>query len=170
METKKLKGYIIRILLGLIVAFAVSEIAKRCVYQISQGPTPFFDLGNNYRMESWPGYISHSPNPETTDYSMLISEPIETFGLQGPWLVGKTEKGWFVINKETNSIVYPCEKKEVFKVSGLSEKEILINEMPKSLRIIFPHTIDNMKKMKKISVFFLVAFPLVFLLVPLKFK
>lgn len=127
-------------------------------FHISQGPERQFALGDRYCMLNFPGRVvrwrseeeikkdPRGPFPERLE--VVISQKVTAFVTKEPWVIGKTEKGWFALNTQTHKKHYPClSESEVKMISGLnfSSSDLITNYptssfFPSSYEIIHPWT------------------------------
>jgi hypothetical protein len=68
-------------------------------------------MGNNYRLVKLGNYIDYWPIKEEPMKPIVVDKTIE-FAVSDSWLFGRTEKGWFGINKETHELFYPYLSKQ----------------------------------------------------------
>ena len=143
MKIKKKVIEILRIIVVLIIWYVLLYFG----YNLAQGPDRAFDLGNGYKMFHWPGFIDRwnfdeDIPPEDIYYEKIVEEEINSFFVNPVWIVGKTEKGWFAINKHTHDVYYPYKShNELCAVTGFSfSQNNLITYYPLSYEILSTDT------------------------------
>ncbi len=97
---------------GLVVWFISSVLLNA----FSIGPNPTYDFSPKYIVVR--GVLCHFPQPPNFEIANYpIEETIWSFCVRHSWLLGKTEKGFFAINMDTDETYYPVSTSE-----ALSEK------------------------------------------------
>ncbi len=98
-------------------------------YVFCQGPEWFFDMGDGYELHRWPGTLYYWKYRETGvevpfKYTEKpFGEKVVAFRIENPWLIGKTEKGWFAVQKLKHQTHYPLvSEQEVMRITGLKIK------------------------------------------------
>ncbi len=70
------------------------------------GPDPTYEFSPNYIMVV--STLCYFPQPTDLDnIEYPVEELVESFCVKNPWLLGKTEKGYFAINMDSHETYYP---------------------------------------------------------------
>lgn len=144
MQAKKIVLEVLRIIVVLVTWFVLVLFS----YVLAQGPEPAYDLGNGYKMIRWPGPIDRwnfdedVPIEKMYQEKMIGDDKAEAFYVNTNWIVGRTRKGWFAINKQTHKVYYPYQShSELCAVTGFDfSPDDLIKRYPIEYEIIWPHT------------------------------
>lgn len=108
-----------RILLIFVTLFLLLGLwysARKVGYALAQGPTRYYDVGSHFLIED--GYVSFLKS-EDIGHEMIISEKIIELSVDDARIIGKTEKGYFIIQKQDGQIEYPIEDIEAIRsISG----------------------------------------------------
>ncbi len=140
MNVSKILRWLRKVLLCLGLGYCLIFI----IFRICQGPGWFFNMGDGYEMHRWPGSLYYFKYRENGVEAPIkhreypFKERVVAFRIEGPWLVGKTDKGWFAIQKLKHKTYYPLVSEyEVVKITGLNiESFDLVTDPTTSL--IFP--------------------------------
>jgi hypothetical protein len=110
-STIKGRGIVMPILgglVGLCLVLIIWNPVVNATFVIAQGQDPSFDLGDNYEMCGPARTIIYWRSRENFEWNRIIHpEATLEFALQGPWIIGRTEKGWFAIQKKRHEVHYP---------------------------------------------------------------
>jgi len=72
------------------------------------GIDPGFDLGGDYEMCLWPGFIIHWQSREKFEYEDVAGlYGVTAIGVDSDWIAGKTDDGFFAICKKSDEVFYP---------------------------------------------------------------
>lgn len=97
----------ILVLVGSLCAWWLSDAFLRA---LEIGPEPVNRFSDNFHMIR--GTLYYHPHPENRDIEQSpIHGIVESFYVQGEWLVGKTKDGFFAIDLDTEVIHYPVSSK-----------------------------------------------------------
>ena len=107
---KHYKGFLIRFIVGIIIAAIAWKPLTSLVFTFYCGLDPRFDVGGGY--EIWfPGYLVYfEPEKDIEDQMplrLIYPETIEKVTLVDNWIIGSTVKGWFAVDKSQNNLYYP---------------------------------------------------------------
>ena len=102
------KVWFILKLVGVMAIMALWSFVSLVSFRVVNGPDPGFDLGGNYEMCFWPGFIIHWQSREEGEYEDVIyPERVTAISVDSDWIVGKTDKGFFAICKKSDEVFYP---------------------------------------------------------------
>lgn len=121
-------------------------------YTFTRGPGARFDLGDNYEMWGPQLSIYYCPSEDRENYTpeSIILGPIIEFALNDSWIIGKTGKGLFCINKKLHDVHYPFSKDELQQITGLDISSMQIITNPKPYEIIEPRTLSAMTQANRL--------------------
>jgi len=143
MQAKKLIREVFRIIVVLLIWFVLAFLG----FNIAQGPDRLYDLGNGYKIVRWPGPIVRwNIDPGETDagqvpyHYKIIEEDVNAFYVDSTWIVGRTYRRWFGINKQTGELYYPYKShEELCAATGFSvSPNKLVTGYPLSYEVIWP--------------------------------
>lgn len=113
MQAKKLIREVFRIIVVLLIWFVLAFLG----FNIAQGPDRLYDLGNGYKIVRWPGPIDRWNIDENVPveqhyHEKILEEDVTAFYVDSTWIVGRTYRRWFGINKQTGELYYPYKSHE----------------------------------------------------------
>ena len=95
--------------------------------RVAQGPDLVCGIGDGYEIYGWPGYLVYTPPTDVNDdnFERLISDPITEIAINSSWVVGKTNIGWFAVDKSSRAVHYPFkERDELLKNINLNINDL----------------------------------------------
>ena len=116
-----------RLIIGLVIAFFLWNTLIPVTFHTHQGPDVCYtyDMGNGYELWLSPCYIYRWMPDNKFKVELVIDEIVREFALVDPWIIGRTEKGWFSVNKDKNKVNNPIPStSELEAVTGLNVSEI----------------------------------------------
>jgi len=162
--------YVIRFIAGLLVGIFIGNFLINITFNLNQGPERIYEIGNGYEIFGWPphgGYLVYWKSGDESEYERIVyPEKISEFSFDKNWIFGKTNNGWFAVNKNTHTVdLYPTEEEMKSKIRLLSDNYRLIND-PSPFERIHPWTKTNLKKAQIASFIIIFAMPLLFAFLP----
>ena len=158
------KWLIISFFMGVTLSAVLWKPVTDMTFAVAQGQGSIFDMGDDYEIW-WPGYLIYWESKEDYEYKRLISSPDEVteFAFEGAWLVGKTKKGWFALNKETHEFYYPYSSVEQLEADvPIKISELKLESDFSPYLVVYDGTKDAVLTAKWI----LVSLPFILSLVP----
>lgn len=142
MKSNKPFTFILRLVIGIVAVLLIWNPLVTLTHRFAQGPDVAFDMGDNYEIWGWPGYVIYWQSKEKFRFERIIHpERTLEFALKGPWLVGRSEKGWFAINKKTHKVHYPhSSKDELERIIAFEISSLDFVTDPRTYEVIHPHT------------------------------
>jgi len=133
---------ILRLVVGTVLVLLAWKPIVNIAFVFAQGQDPRFDLGASYELWYRPpwgssGGIVYWPSEEEPPQH-IIGQAILEFALSGPWIIGKTEKGWFAINKESHDVHYPQSREQVRTATGIDISSAKMQTDPMPYLIVRP--------------------------------
>lgn len=161
LKHRKAIVFIFRLVLGLLILCLFWSTVLDIVFSIVQGQDPSANLGDNYEIQGSADSIIYYESKEDYKWNKVIPERTLEFAIKDHWLIGRTEKGWFAINKKTHEVNYPVIPKE--KIQEITELDISSLDFTDDFRpyaIIQPRTPKIMlgTKVVLVSMFILFVF------------
>lgn len=157
-----------RLIIGVVIVFLLWNTIISVTFYMYQGPDVchVYDMGNGY--ELWmPPYFIYCWIPESKfKVELVIDEVVEEFALVYPWIIGKTDKGLFAVNKEKNKVINPVPStSELEAITGLNVSEINMQTNPEQNKVellVYPRTRKAIANVKK----FLIVIPVLLAFIP----
>lgn len=145
MEYRKMSMFMLRALIGVSLILLIWKPIVNIAFAFAQGPDPRFDLGASYELWYRPpwgssGGIVYWPSEEEPP-EHIIGQPILEFALSGPWIIGKTEKGWFAINKESHDVHYPQSEEQVRTATAINVSSAKMETDPMPYLMVRPEAL-----------------------------
>lgn len=119
-------GAVITVVLILVVWKQVVTSA----FMLAQGQDPAFDMGDKYEMMHRRVWYVDVRGRHGEQVQNVLGERVIEFALTGPWLLGRTQEGWFAIQKKRQQVHYPIPKEEVERTTGLDLSRINMERNP----------------------------------------
>jgi len=173
METQKRLMLILRFTIGLIIVLLIWIPITNFVFVVAQGQDPSFDLGSGYEMRGPKLIITYWPKTERYDslwQKIIHPGPILEFALRDIWIIGRTEEGWFAINKESHQVHYPRTKEQLHTITGLDISSIKMETDPIPYLIVRPEAQSAKKWANRFCWFLIFLVPLALAFGPLIIK
>jgi hypothetical protein len=134
----KVFTFMVRLCVGIIVVLLIWKPFVTIVFALEQGPDARCDLGGNYEMWGPPPWVIVYWPSKDYAFERIISEPVLEFALAGPWIIGRTEKDWFGIHKDSHQVHYPRSKEQLQTITGLEISSIHMETDPMPYLIVRP--------------------------------
>ena len=152
--------------MGVILIFVLLNLSIAVVY-IHGGMAidPIYDIGDNYEIWGWNpggGYLIFWESRENEEWKKIIESPeyITSFAIKEPWVWGKTNKNWFLLNKQDNKFYSNLTEEDIKKHIDFDFKNIALITDPSPYAPNYEWVMKTTKKVKIISVILLIVFPL----------
>jgi len=147
----------LRLIVGVLLATLLWNPVVTTTFIIGQGQDPpdAYDMGNNYEIW-WLGFVHHWVSQWDFDVVTVIDDIVEEFTLADDWLIGRTEKSWFAINKKTHEVHNPISS--LSKVEAITDLDIssvkllTLADIPPSYPAVYPWTKKAVANVKKILI------------------
>lgn len=124
--------FVLRVILGVVCVLLFWNGVVKLIPYFNLDPT--FDVGDDYVIQYPGAYVFYGPSAEEHPPDRIVyPETTLEFALRDPWFLGRTEKGWFAINKKTHEVHYPCAaKSDLQEITALdiSSVEFLTDPTP----------------------------------------
>jgi len=162
---KKMLAMVFRFAIGGVIVLGIWKPLRDVAFWFAQGPDPRYDFGGNYEMWYRPpwgsssGGIVYWPLKEEP-WEHIISEPLIEFALTGPWIVGRTAKSWFAINKESHDVHKLDSKVKLEAVTGLDLSGVNMETDPTPYLIVKPAALAAKAKSNRLCWILLFLLPL----------
>ena len=109
--------------LGIAVILALWKPIVEIAFTFGLGQEPACDLGDGYELITTVRTIVYWPssNREQNPFEVVIDQSVEEFSLIDRWIVGRTEHGWFAINKDSHKV---HRSKQVDEIESLTHIDL----------------------------------------------
>jgi hypothetical protein len=147
---------------GLCLVLLIWNPVVSATFELAQGQDPSFDLGDDYEMCGPGRTIIYWRSRENFERDRIIHpEATLEFALQGPWIIGRTEKGWFAIQKKNHEVHYPVSKDQLETVTGLDISSSDMETDPWPYLIARPEALAAKAKANRLCWVLLIVVPLI---------
>jgi len=118
-------------------------------------------MGDGYEIW-WPGYLVRlKPGTDSGFDRIIHPEEIQEFAIEEAWIIGKTARGWFAVNKSTHDVFYPyLEQEELQGVTGVDASSLDFTSDPSPYLIVYPRTLRNLSIVNRVCWVLVFALPL----------
>lgn len=152
---------------GLCAVLLIWSPVVNAAFGLAQGQDPSFDLGDDYEMWGPARTIIHWQSRDNFEWDRIIHpEATLEFALQGPWIIGRTETGWFAIQKKSHQVHYPVSKDHLATVTGLDISSLDMETDPWPYVIARPEALAAKAKANRLCWVLLFVVPVIFGLAP----
>jgi hypothetical protein len=164
MKSKMILMIVGRATMGVIAIALIWSPLVNMTFSFAQGPDPRYALGGNYELWYRPpwgssGGIVYWPSEEEPPEHM-ISQPVLEFAMNDPWIIGRTEEGWFGINKESHDVYYPQSKDQLKATTSLDLSLLKMETDPTPYLIVRPEALAAKAKANRLCWVLLFVIPL----------
>ena len=121
----------------LLVILAWKPLVGVCFW-LAQGPDPRYDLGGGYEIFGPSPYVLVYWPLKEEPFDRIIDEPLLGFALSGSWIIGRTEKGWFSVNKQAQDVNYPQSEAQLRTATGLDISSLKMETDPTPYLMVKP--------------------------------
>lgn len=171
MGSRKKQILILRLVVGIALVLLAWKPIVEIVFTFALGQDPQYGLGGDYELWYRPpwgtcGGIVFWPSKEEPP-EHIIAEPILEFALSGPWIIGKTEAGWFAINKESHDVHYPRSPEEIRTATDIDISSIKTETDPTPYLIVPQKALAARQRATQLCWILLFVVPTVLALGPL---
>jgi hypothetical protein len=156
---------------GLCLVLLIWNPVVNATFELAQGQDPSFDLGDDYEMWGPARTIIRWRSRDNFEWDRIIHpEATLEFALQGPWIIGRTEKGWFAIQKKNHEVHYPVSKDQLETVTGLNISSSDMETDPWPYLIARPEALAAKAKANRLCWVLLIVVPLASAFAPYAWK
>jgi len=133
-------------------------------FVFAQGQDPGYSFGGGYELwyrQPWgsSGGILYWPSRKEP-FEHVISQPVLEFTLRGPWIIGKTERGWFSINKESHDVYYPQSEAQLRTTTSLDVSSLKTETDPTPYLVVKPKALAAKAAVNRLCWVLLLIIPL----------
>ncbi|HUT29447.1 MAG TPA: hypothetical protein VMX13_06625 [Sedimentisphaerales bacterium] len=151
MKSRELLTPILSSVVSLCVVLIIWNPVVNFTFIIAQGQDPSFDLGDDYEMCGPGRTIIRWRSRDNFEWDGIIHpEATLEFALKGPWIIGRTEKGWFAIQKKSHEVHYPVPKDQLETVTGLDTSSLDMETDPWPYLIARPEALAAKAKANRL--------------------
>jgi hypothetical protein len=168
MKPKRILTAVVWPVLGVCIVLIIWKPLVDTVFVISQGQDPRYDMGDGYEIWGPARNIIYWRSKKDYQWERIVHpERVLEFALVGPWLLGRTEKGWFAINKKTHDLNYPCSSRnELERITALDISSLHFITHPRPYQIVYPRTERAVANVNRLCWILLFVVPLALAFAP----
>jgi hypothetical protein len=113
------------------------------VSAFAQGQDPAFDLGDSYELAGPGMSILYWPSPDraTHGFEKVIRGPVKEFALKDRWIIGRTVRSWFAIDKESHDVHESKARGEIEAVTHIDFDRVELQTDPTPYLIATPQAL-----------------------------